>query len=51
MNKAMGLQKTAQIAGKTVEQVQAEQVAGMFGGDAEKILICSRSWGLLLTRN
>ena len=50
MNKAMGLQKTAQIAGKTVEQVQAEQVAGLFGGDAEKDFDLFRELGLIIDK-
>ena len=50
MNKAMGLQKTAQIAGKTVEQVQAEQVAGVFGGDAEKDFDLFKELGLIIDK-
>jgi len=50
MNKAMGLQKTAQIAGKTVEQVQAEQVAGLFGGDAEKDFDLFKELGLIIDK-
>jgi len=50
MNKAMGLQKAAQIAGKTVEQVQAEQVAGMFGGDAEKDFDLFKELGLIIDK-
>ena len=50
MNKAMGLQKTAQIAGKTVEQVQAEQVAGMFGGDAKKDFDLFKELGLIIDK-
>jgi hypothetical protein len=50
MNKAMGLQKTAQMAGKTVEQVQAEQMAGMFGGDAEKDFDLFKELGLIIDK-
>ena len=47
---AMELMKTAQLAGKTVEQVQAEKLAGLFGGDAEKNKDLFKELGLIIDR-
>jgi hypothetical protein len=47
---ALALTKTAQLAGKTVEQVQAEQAAGMFGGDPEKNKTLFKELGLIVDK-
>ena len=50
MSKAMGLEKTAQMAGKTVEQVQAQQLAGLFGGSATGDVSLFKQLGLIVDR-
>lgn len=50
MNVSMGLQKTAQMAGKTVEQVQAEQMAGLFGGSASSDMGLFKQMGLIIDK-
>jgi len=50
MAKSMGFQKTAQMAGKTVEQVQAERVAGLFGGDADSNMNLFKQLGLIIDK-
>jgi hypothetical protein len=50
MAQSMGLQKTAQIAGKTVEQVQAEQMAGVFGGSASADMGLFKQLGLIIDK-
>ena len=47
---SMGIQKTAQMAGKTVEQVQAEQVAGLFGGSASGDVSLFKQLGLIIDK-
>ena len=47
---ALSLTKTAQLAGKTVEQVQAEQAAGMFGGDPERNKTLFKELGLVIDK-
>ncbi len=50
MAKSMGLEKTAQLAGKTVEQVQAEQMAGLFGGSASSDMGLFKQLGLIIDK-
>ena len=50
MAQSMGLQKTAQMAGKTVEQVQAEQMAGVFGGSASADMGLFKQLGLIIDK-
>ena len=50
MAQSMGLQKTAQMAGKTVEQVQAEQMAGLFGGSASSDMGLFKQLGLIIDK-
>ena len=47
---ALALTKTAQLAGKTVEQVQAEKAAGMFGGDPERNKTLFKELGLVIDK-
>ena len=47
---AIDLQKTAALAGKTVEQVQAEQAAGTFGGDADQNMSLFKELGLIIDK-
>jgi hypothetical protein len=47
---ALSLTKTARLAGKTVEQVQAEKAAGMFGGDPERNKTLFKELGLVVDK-
>ena len=50
MAKSLSLQKTAQVSGKTVEQVQAEQLAGLFGGSASGDVGLFKQLGLIIDK-
>ena len=50
MAQSRGLQNTARMAGKTVEQVQAEQMAGLFGGNASSDMGLFKQLGLIIDK-